>query len=475
MKEFIGRKKELERLEEIKQSGTSEFVAVYGRRRVGKTELVRKVFDKKFTFQVTGIANVQKKRQLLNFYTALQNYRRADDLPPMPENWFMAFQQLIKYLEASEASQKVIFFDELPWFDTPKSDFLQSLEHFWNSWASARDDILLVVCGSAASWMVNKLINHRGGLHNRVTHKIRLHPFNLKEAEQLLRLKNPRIDRYQVIQLYMAMGGIPFHLNDVSAKESAAQNIQRICFDEDGLLHGEFDNLFKALFRKAERHIDIVRTIAVKAKGLTRKEIKETLQSSESGTLTRTLDELEKSGFIRKYLPFGKRKRDSLYQLVDFYTLFYLRFIEKSNFADRNNWLNALDDPSVRAWSGYAFEQVCWYHIQQIKQALGIAGVITHTSVWRSKSHVKGAQIDLLIDRRDHVINICEMKFSIGAFTIHKNYAAQLQQKIQTFREETGTKKAIHLTMVTTYGIEENNWSINLVNNDIDMNVLFET
>lgn len=474
MKHFIGREKELKKFEKIRQSGRSEFVAIYGRRRVGKTELIRKVFNRQFTFQMAAIANANKTRQLLNFHTALQKYRDDKEILALPKNWFIAFQQLIHYLEQSKNSQKVIFLDELPWFDTPKSDFIQSLEHFWNSWASARDDIILVVCGSAASWMVNKLVNHRGGLHNRVTHKIHLQPFNLKETETFLRLKNKGIDRYQVIQLYMVMGGIPFYLEAVSGEYSAAQNIERICFAEDGLLRTEFDNLFRALFNKAERHITIVRTMASKAKGLTRKEIIALTGLPESGTTTKLLEELEKSGFIRRYFPFQKTKRGSLFRLVDFYTLFYLRFIEKSNPADRNNWVNAIDNPKIRAWSGYAFEQVCLYHIQQIKEALSVAGVITHSSAWRSQQHKKGVQIDLVIDRRDHVVNLCEMKFSLESFKITKSYATQLQQKIATFRAETKTKKAIHLTFVTTYGLEQNTWAINLVQNDLTMDVLFD-
>lgn len=478
MRHFIGRKKEINRLENIKNSYKSEFVAIYGRRRVGKTVLVRTVFNNEFAFQATAIANVNKQQQLLNFHTALEKYCGNQGDTPLPSSWFVAFQQLIAYLETIKTPRKVIFLDELPWFDTPKSDFIQSLEHFWNSWASAREDIILIVCGSAASWMISRLINHRGGLHNRVTEKIHLEPFLLKEAEALLRLKNRAIDRYQIIQLYMAMGGIPFYLEAVSGGKSAAQNIEEICFAKDGLLRTEFENLFQALFSKAERHIAIVRAMATKSKGLTRKEIIELTNLSDSGTTTKLLEELEKSGFIRRYRPFQKKKRNSLFQLVDFYTLFYLKFIEKSDPYDQNNWINAIDNPTHRAWSGYAFEQVCLYHVQQIKQALGIAGVITHTFSWRSSENkdqnTKAAQVDLVIDRRDHVINLCEMKFSLSPFTITKSYAQQLQQKISSFREETRTHKAIHLTMVTTHGLKQNSWSVNLVHNELEMDTLFD-
>ncbi|MGB0838543.1 MAG: AAA family ATPase [Chitinophagales bacterium] len=475
--DFVAREREIKKLQKVWNSRRSEFVAVYGRRRVGKTFLVRTMFKNEFTFYSTAIANVDKKQQLFNFYTSLKKYRGNDSPEKPPKNWFEAFQQLITFLEQSKVERKLLFLDELPWFDNKKSDFIPSLEHFWNHWASARTDIVLVTCGSAASWMINKLINHKGGLHNRVTSRIKLEPFTLKETEIFLKIKNPAIDRYQVIQLYMAMGGIPFYLNEVATEWSAVQNIEQICFASDGLLRTEFNNLFNALFSKAERHISIVKAISTKAKGLTRQEIVELTKLSSNGQTTKLLNELEESGFIRKYIPFQKKKRNSLYQLIDFYTLFYLRFIQKANPYDQNIWINSLETSSYRAWSGYAYEQICLYHIQQIKEALGIAGIYTQTFSWRSTSKnpkQKGAQIDLLIDRRDHVINLCEVKFSIAPFVITKSYAAQLQQKISIFKAETGTNKAIYLTMISTYGVTQNTYAMNLVRNNLTMDALFQ-
>ena len=301
-----------------------------------------------------------------------------------------------------------------------------------------------------------------------------MEPFQLKDAEKLLRLKNPAIDRYQVLQLYMAMGGVPFYLEAVKGDQSAAQNIERMCFASDGLLRNEFDNLYRALFKNSERHVAVVRAIARKSKGMTRIEILKTTKLPDSGASTRLLDELEKSGFIRKYSPFQKQKREGLYQLVDFYSMFYLRFIENTDPVDENTWINMIDNPAQRAWSGYAFEQVGLYHIRQIKKALGISGILTQTSGWRSKQKTDGAQIDLVIDRRDQVINLCEMKFSLTPYTITKAYADRLMHKINIFREETQTNKALHLTMITTRGLARNNWSDTLVRHDLKMEVLFD-
>jgi uncharacterized protein len=471
MEKFIGREKELEVFRSLLTSGKSEFIAVYGRRRVGKTFLVRSAFKNQFAFQVTALANAKLSQQLTNFHIAIQKVYPAVQNTPA-NNWFIAFQHLTNYIERLQTPRKVLFFDELPWFDTHGSGFIQALEHFWNSWASGRDDIILVVCGSAASWMINKLINNKGGLHNRITKRMKINPFTLRECELLLEPKNSVLDRYQILQLYMVFGGIPFYWNEITPGKSAFQNINNICFTENGLLRDEFPNLFRSLFNNYQNHEAIINALAKKAKGLTREEIVEMSGLSNGGSTTKILNELEESGFIRKYVPFGKLLRNSLYQLVDFYSLFYLRFIKNTNPMDMPNWLTFLDNPVYRAWSGYAFEQICLYHLLQIKQALGISGVQTSVSSWRSMSKENGAQVDLIIDRRDQIINLCEMKFSINTFAIDKKYAEELRNKISLFKQETGTRKTVLLTMATTYGIKANSYS-SLVQNSLSMDDLF--
>ncbi len=468
----VGRENEYKVFQKLYTSNKSEFIAVFGRRRVGKTFLIRSfINDYNCSFQITGLANASLSQQLFNFSNALSKYTNQE---VDPNNWLHAFQLLIAYLENCTDKKKVVFIDELPWFDTPKSNFIQALEHFWNSWASARKDVMLIVCGSAASWMIHKLINNTGGLHNRVTKKIKIAPFTLAECEAYLKMKNIPLDRYQIVQLYMVLGGIPFYWEEVEAGKSAAQNIQQICFAENGLLRTEFNNVFQSLFKNASKHLIVVNQLAKKVKGLTREELLKGTSLPNAGSSTRILEELEESGFIRKYTPFGKNKRESLYQLSDFYTLFYFNFIQNSHVNDTNNWLNTIDSPKQRAWSGYAYEQVCLYHINQIKNALGISGVETFTSAWRSKTKVNGAQIDLVIDRRDMVINLCEMKFSINEFAIDKKYETELRNKIGIFKTETKTKKSVFLTMLTTFGLQQNAYS-GLTQNSITMDDLFTT
>ncbi len=469
---LVGRTREKEILTEKYNSPKSDFVALYGRRRVGKTFLIRNFFEGKFDFRLTGLAQASLQDQLENFNMAIKEQHPKMRLKKAG-TWMEAFLQLRQIIEKSKHRKKIIFIDELPWFDTPHSRFIPALEHFWNSWASARKDILLIVCGSAASWMINKLINNKGGLHNRVTQKLKIEPFSLHECSLLLKKKNISLDQNQLIQLYMALGGIPFYWDSVKKGLSAAQNINKLCFEPNGLLSNEFNNLFKSLFDKASRHEAIIAALAKKNKGLQRDEISKESKVPTGGTLTQLLEELEESGFIRKYVPFNKKSRHSLYQLSDFFSLFHLKFIKGKNLGDKNHWMKMANSPAYRTWSGYAFEQVCLSHIEQIKKALGINGISTTTSSWKSMRHKDGAQIDLIIDRADETINLCEMKFSIGQFTIDKKFDAELRQKVHIFKTETRTKKTLFTTLMTTFGLQLNAYSGN-VQNDLKMEVLFE-
>lgn len=470
MQHLVGREKEIKALNRYASSKKSEFIAIYGRRRVGKTYLIREVFVNQFAFQATGLENVGMKDQLAQFHAGLIKHNSTNDLFKPAKNWFKAFEQLISLLENNTTQgKKIVFLDELPWLDSPRSKFLSGLEYFWNSWASARRDILLIVCGSAASWMIKNLLNNKGGLHNRTTGRIRLEPFTLSETESFFRYKQLAFDRYSTILLYMVLGGIPYYLDNVEEGLSADQNINMLCFKRNALLRDEYKNLYASLFNRSERHTSIIETLATKRKGLTRSELSKGSGISNGGGLTRILEELEESSFIRKYQSLGRKEKNNLYQLTDLYSLFYLNFIKQTGSDDEYFWINANDTPTYRSWSGYAYEMVCLHHIPQIKLALGIAGVQTSVASW----HHKDAQIDLLIDRKDQVINLCEMKFSINAYTITKKYADNLRGKIGVFKTATETKKAVFLTMITTYGLVKNKHSY-LAQNDLSMDILFK-
>lgn len=469
---IIGRKEEQQILRSAVQSENSEFVAVYGRRRVGKTYLIRETFGYKFTFQHTGLAKGNTKEQLFSFAISLRD-AGYDDCP-IPKSWLEAFSLLSTYLKNSADEKKIVFLDELPWMDTARSNFISAFEHFWNGWASARKDIVLIICGSATSWIINKVINDHGGLHNRVTKQIALQPFTLKECEMFAESKGLEMSRYQLAECYMVLGGIPYYWSLLEKGFSLSQNIDKIIFAKNGKLSNEFNQLYASLFKSPEQYIDVVTALGKKKAGMTREEIIAATDMYSSGTLSKVLDELEYCGFIRKYNGFDKKSKQAIYQLIDNYTLFYFKFIQQNENNDEHFWSASIDSAMHRAWSGLAFERLCMAHTQQIKAALGIAGVLSNVYSWRKEADEMsdGAQIDLLIDRKDQVINLCEMKYSLSEYVIDAEYEQKLRNKKSVFINTTNTRKAVHLTMVTTFGIKVNAHS-GIVQNEITLEDLF--
>lgn len=416
------------------------------------------------------------KTQLENFSQALQLATKSAVALAQPANWLQAFTLLDSYISTlSSDKPAVIFFDEFPWIETHKSGFLQAFDHWWNAYASKRGNLKVIICGSAASWMIDKVINNKGGLHNRVTQTIRLLPFTLAETEQYLRSKNVILDHYSQLQLYMAMGGIPHYLRNINPGESAAQIIDRLCFAKDGPLKNEFNNLYKSLFAHSQNHELVIRALAQKTKGLTRNEIIAECDFTSGGTTSKILQELEESGFITPYIPFEKNANKSIYKLSDEYSLFYLKFIEHAKDTEAGTWLRQYSTSAYTIWSGFSFESVCQKHVLQIRRKLGIEGVLTHTSTWRyvPEKDAQGAQIDLLLDRQDRCINICEMKFSGGEFVIDKKYASELDVKVNVFRTETGTKKTLFPTIITTYGTRKNEYYLGRIQAEVLMEDLF--
>lgn len=465
---FIGREKEQNEIAEYLDSNRSEFIAIYGRRRVGKTYFIRKTTAKNACFSMTGMDNVTMNEQLMNFDLALRKKMSWDT--SRSKNWLEAFYRLANYLESLPEGKKIIVIDELPWMDTPKSMFISALGHFWNDWASARNDIKLIVCGSATSWMINKLINNRGGLHNRVTHQIQLLPFTLKECQAYFEAYGFGYEKLEIAECYMVMGGIPFYFSFMKPELSVAQNINKLFFSEGAELKNEFSNLYKSLFKQSDDHIKIVEALASKTKGLTRQELLKSAKVTNNGNTTTILQELESCGFIRHYEPFTTKRKQSnvrnnrvstntLYQLIDFYTSFYFNIIQKNIYKDNQFWISCQNSPLHNAWSGYAFEMLCLTHSQQIKKALEIGGIQSMVCSWIGSTEEGNAQIDLLIDRADKTINLCEIKYSEDEYVITKDNEKEWIRKTRIFREATKTKKSIMFTLLTSCGIKANQYS----------------
>jgi uncharacterized protein len=451
-------------------------VAVIGRRRVGKTFLIKTAYAGRIDFEATGVQNSEETEQLQNFTLRLNETFHNGEAVLKPTNWLDAFHQLGAALDRKKKRKRmVVFLDEIPWFDSHKSGFIRALSYFWNSWAVNRN-IVVVLCGSAASWMIEKVIYDKGGLHNRITRRLDIEPFNLYETEKYLKSRNVNLNRYQIVQIYMAFGGIPHYLKEVEAGKSPAETIAKTCFSKSGILTDEFLRLYPALFDNAEKHLAVIRALGQKWKGLTREELIATGKLSNGGNTTTVLEELISSGFVSTYYPFGKLKKEMLYRLTDEYSLFYLHFIEKMPTQSKNSWKEQSQTPLYKAWCGFAFENICFKHIDQIKKALGISGIYAEASSFVAKGSdtEDGVQIDLLLDRKDQIINLFEIKFYNTVWQLDKSDAADLREKMAIFQRMSKTKKHIFLTLISTFGIKHNAHSLGLVDVSLTIDDLFE-
>lgn len=469
-----GREDEIKILQNLLNNKGSEFLAVYGRRRIGKTYLIRQVYEKSIVFEASGLHEKEMAQQLESFWLALLDVSTTEK-PTIPKTWLQAFSLLKIHLNHLESNKKkVIFLDEIAWFETPKSGFLAALDNFWNSYCSKRNDIILVICGSAASWIIDKVINNKGGLHNRITAHIQLMPFTLKETKQFLELSNVKLTLKDLATLYMSVGGVPFYLKDIKSGQSVPQILDELFFKPQALLKNEFGNLYASLFKNSDLHISIIKALATKSKGLTRKEILVDTKLTSGGGFSKLLDELVACGFIKIIYPINKTKEDFLYRLVDEYSIFYFKFLQSNKV--NSSWLQISNTQSYKAWCGYAFENLSFKHILNIKKALGINGIISNEYSWidKGKELEKGAQIDFIIDRNDNCINILELKFYDTVFEINKNYAEELQHKVTLFKKKTRTKKNVFITMLTANGVKNNEYYLSVITNELKLLDLFK-
>lgn len=470
--DLVGRFEEVKRMRSFLQTKQSEFVVVLGRRRVGKTYLIKKVYENEMAFYITGIEKFSKAKQIVNFVEARNKFFPQSINYITPKNWQQAFTQLKQLFGPPQKNKRVIFLDELPWLVGTSTEFTSVLDHFWNTWA-IDNNVILVICGSATSWMITNIINNAGGLHNRATRKINVQPFNLAETETYFKAKNMLMPKQSIVELYMALGGIPYYLNEVKPNQTTVQNINYLCFGKNAPLYNEFASLYKALFKNYNDHILVIKALAKKWKGLVRQEIIDATKLSSGGGLTITLQELEDCNFIHKQPQINKKLRDPLYRLTDEYSLFYLAFIE-NHATISDYWIKKYNTQQAKIWNGYAFETLCIKHIDNIKTALGIAGIYTNECSFfkRANEDTKGCQIDILIDRADNVINICEMKYYNGKYQLTAADIKNLQQKQQVFETTTKTKKQIFYTLITLNGLQQNKYTP-LINQHFTKDILF--
>lgn len=471
---IAGRQAEVVLLQSLLKKEESAFVAMYGRRRIGKTYLIRQVFENEIVFECSGVLGKNMPQQLENFWRSLNetNPQAQPSLPP--KTWLAAFFQLREYLNIQKQdTKKVIFLDEIPWFETPRSSFLAALDNFWNQYCTKRTDIILVICGSAASWIIDRIINNKGGLHNRLTNKILLMPFTLAETKTFLEIKNVKLTLKDIVQIYMCVGGVPFYLKDIKAGDGVPQILDQLFYNKQAILKNEFQNLYAALFKNNTFHEKVVEALATKNKGLTRNEIIDATGIKGGGGLTTVLEELTQCGFIMPIYPIKKAKEDCLYRLMDEYTLFYFKFLKEGK--TKNSWSQVTQSQAYKIWSGYAFENLCFKHTFQIKMALGISGIVTNEYSYavKPKGNKQGIQIDMIIDRADNCVNIVEAKFYNTEYEVSEAYARQLLHKVTIFQEQTSLKKNVFVTLLTVFGAKKNEHYLTAVTNQLLIDDLF--
>lgn len=472
--EVIGRKREQQELGMIIQEKEASFVVVYGRRRVGKTFLINSFFKDDYAFKCTGLSKRNKQDQLLNFATSLNRYSKGEAYAT-PTSWYEAFENLRTLLEAKHTEgKKVVFIDEMPWMDTPRSNFIVALEHFWNEWGCTQTDLVFIVCGSATSWITKKILRNHGGLHNRATHRLYLHPFTLGETRDYLASRGLELSIKDVVECYMVMGGVPYYLKQLQRGKSVAQNIDEMFFQKNGRLDGEYEELYASLYSNPEPYLKVVETLGMKNKGLTREELLQFSRLTDNGHLNEVLDNLISCDMIRSYQGYGKQSKSRMYQLLDPFTLFHLRFIREYQKSEKSFWTNQMGKSAYNTWCGLSFERLCLLHHLQIEKALQIAGIQTQVYSWTtSPQSEEKAQIDLIINRADRVMNVCEMKYSMDEYAFSKKEAEHLQRRVSLFRQQCQVRSAIHPVLVTTYGLRQNAYS-SVVQNVVTMNQLFD-
>lgn len=454
---LIGRKKEIQELEKAYRSGQFEFIALYGRRRVGKTYLVSQVFEDRISFRHAASPNDEErqdekgllKMQLEVFYGSLlaQGLKESKK----PNSWVEAFLLLIRLFEGKDPAERwVIFLDEFPWMDTKRSNFIEAFSWFLNFWAANQKNLMIIAAGSSTSWMLNNLIHSTGGLYNRVTNPIRLSPFRLQETEQFFREKGFDLSRYSIARIQMAFGGIPYYLNFLDRGEGLSRFVDRMLFEKGAKLGLEYDTLFRSSFEKGDLARKIAEYLGKRSSGYTRKEIVEGLKISDGKAVKDALDALQEGDFVLEYVPYKEAQNKKRYRLIDPFCIFYLHFVAGKRSLDPSFFADSVEPNS---WIGAAFENLCAAHLEQIKRALVISKLssIEFSLVFPKEEDKKGAQVDLVLVRKDRIVNLCEMKFYGKPYVQTEKEHHSLTNRVARLKETLPATYSIAPVLITVF------------------------
>lgn len=453
--EMVGRVQERRCLDRCDGSDKSELVCVYGRRRVGKTFLVEQTLGPFFAFHVVGSKDAATSSQLREFGLELTD--RGDPNPNPPADWREAFNRLYKVITAPDAPRSphgkaVVFIDEFPWFAKQRSDFLSAFSTFWNRRSTTGQKLLVVICGSATSWVIEHVLESAGDMAARVTESIFLKPFALAETKEYFDSRGFGWDERSLIETQMVFGGLPYFFSLMSPHQSLAQSIDRLCLRPRAQLRDETMILLESTMRRSRLYVELFALLAQHRYGVPKAEAMRLLGHSTNQFIKATAEAV-KCGYVHEYKNLSKPQNPKYLMLVDPFILFHYRLIEPAHGDSPRSWADFVaDQERYTAWRGNAFEIVCLQHVRQLKSALGIGGVLTKEYPWASARKAGGAQVDLVIERADRIVNLCEMKFTDAPYELTSAVEQELVRKREVFREETGTRLALKTVLVSAQG-----------------------
>jgi AAA+ ATPase superfamily predicted ATPase len=449
MKQFIGRKVEIAQLTALIDLPRPSIAVIYGRRRVGKSELIRHVTQGKNVLSFEGLEGQPKHKQIKNFLFQLsaQSNIREKNISDWPD-------ALILLRTLTQDGQWIIILDEFQWMANYQNELVSVIKMIWEKYLSQNPDLTLILCGSIASFMKSKVLKS-SALYGRTDYELNLHELNLSEISEFF----PGKGSDEVIDTAMLVGGIPKYLELISEYPSLYDALEPLAFSQDGFFKTEYDRLFASHFGKKPIFMKIIQTLATNPYGLTTGKLAKEMQVASGGTLCHQLDDLESAGFLHSIIPFDKPEGSKLrkYILMDAYVRFYHSIIRgsmKETTPPNTQFHAIMSSPRYAAWAGMAFEFLCMRHHKEISRILGFHGIpYTAGPFFQRKTlDTPGVQIDLLFERSDKILVLCEMKYLLAS--VPGDIIDQVNRKVSALQEKYPGRTILKVLLTKTGSTE---------------------
>jgi hypothetical protein len=446
---FVGRKNELRMLNDAYRSGKDELVVLYGRRRIGKSSLVKRFAEKKKAYYEFEALEGETTPGQINHF--LQQLKKQIDDPILDSVRFANWEQVFTYLTEKVINRKskvkkILFLDELPWMAAGRIRLVSLLKYYWdNHWKSKH--VMLILCGSVASFMVKKVL-HSNALYGRTTIEILLKGFSPEEAARLLSKKR---SREETLNYQLVFGGVPKYLEQINTSQSFNKNMNTLCFSPHGIMLKEVERIFYSQFREPRTYLKIINLLKNGIFSLS--EISSKTKIPSGGGLKQYLKNLERAEMIRSYIPFDRSGNSKFkkYTLADEFLVFFfkymgpnLRVIKESS---SRRLFETLTQNSFDSWLGFAFERFCLKHAGLLALVMDFADDILLASPYFKKNDER-FQIDLLYQRADRVITVCEIKHQ--NIKIGTNIIPEMQRKCALLKVPRGY--ALEKALISLYG-----------------------